>query len=140
MWRKNRVPSYGASGCSGTDLNRNFPYHWGEGNIFQYFFISFINQVLLKKKLHTASHVKKIYILSLSLFLSQARASCYQCDTQYRGPFPQSENESQAIVAAIQALNQSIRAYITVHSYSQMWLTRWGYSNDETEDYDEQVK
>ena len=82
----------------------------------------------------------KCNLYTFSFFPPQARASCYQCDTQYRGPFPQSENESQAIVAAIQALNQSIRVYITVHSYSQMWLTRWGYSSDETEDYDEQVK
>lgn len=32
MWRKNRVPDYGNSGCNGTDINRNFPYHWGEGS------------------------------------------------------------------------------------------------------------
>jgi len=30
MWRKNRQPNSGSS-CSGTDLNRNYNSHWGEG-------------------------------------------------------------------------------------------------------------
>ena len=73
----------------------------------------------------------------LSIFcFPAARASCYQCDTQYRGPLAQSELETQAITASVQALRKTLRAYITVHSYSQMWLTRWGYSQDATDDHE----
>lgn len=31
LWRKNRA-NYGNGTCIGVDLNRNWPYHWGEGN------------------------------------------------------------------------------------------------------------
>ena len=109
------------------------------GEKVTYFNVSSLNYEsgVPEKVASTASRFKRIIFPFLPLL---ARASCYQCDTQYRGPFPQSENESQAMGAAIQALNESLRMYITVHSYSQMWLTRWGYSSDETEDFDDQVK
>ena len=137
MWRKNRVPAYGSSGCSGTDLNRNFPYHWGEGSIFNAsFHLNHNSGVTGKVNVYSTTFKKD----NFSLVPPTARASCYQCDTQYRGPFPRSENESQAMSAAVQALKKSIKVYITVHSYSQMWLTRWGYSTDEIDDFDEQVK
>ncbi|KRT82371.1 Peptidase, partial [Oryctes borbonicus] len=29
-WRRNRAPIVGSSKCNGTDLNRNFDFHWGE--------------------------------------------------------------------------------------------------------------
>jgi len=30
MWRKNRTPNSGSQ-CMGTDMNRNYPYHWNDG-------------------------------------------------------------------------------------------------------------
>ena len=31
MWRKTRSPNSGILHCTGTDANRNFGYHWGDG-------------------------------------------------------------------------------------------------------------
>ncbi|XP_060053528.1 mast cell carboxypeptidase A isoform X2 [Erinaceus europaeus] len=50
------------------------------------------------------------------------------CSPLYRGPAPESEKETKAVTDFIRRNLKSIKAYITVHSYSQMLLFPYGYT------------
>jgi len=52
------------------------------------------------------------------------------CIETYGGPSAMSENETQAVTSFILAHNDTIKGTITLHSYGQLFLTRWAYSND----------
>ncbi|KAL1122369.1 hypothetical protein AAG570_003774 [Ranatra chinensis] len=52
----------------------------------------------------------------------------------YSGPSPFSEPETRAIRDYILA-HKNIKAYISLHSYSQMWLIPWGYTDEKPKDY-----
>jgi len=101
-WRKNANPTYGW--CDGThfgiDLNRNSGFHWGG-------------------------------------------ASQYPCDETYQGPFAVSEGETLAVQGFIGSLFPDQRPagdtepapldttgiFITLHSYSNLVLWPWGYTD-----------
>lgn len=110
-WRKNTNQNYcgATSNTRGADLNRNYPYEWGEWG----------------------------------------GSSGSQCNLTYRGASPASEPETQAVVNYI--LNQypdqrlapendfTTPAFITttgifldVHSYGQLVLWPWGFTNQAT--------
>jgi len=44
----------------------------------------------------------------------------------YRGPAPQSEPETQAMVAFLSS--RGFRSALSVHSFSNLWLSPWGYT------------
>ncbi|XP_052036703.1 mast cell carboxypeptidase A [Apodemus sylvaticus] len=50
------------------------------------------------------------------------------CHVVYRGPAPESEKETKAVTNFIRSHLNSIKAYITFHSYSQMLLIPYGYT------------
>ncbi|XP_031232113.1 mast cell carboxypeptidase A isoform X2 [Mastomys coucha] len=50
------------------------------------------------------------------------------CHNVYRGPAPESEKETKAVTNFIRSHLNSIKAYITFHSYSQMLLIPYGYT------------
>ncbi|XP_062933492.1 mast cell carboxypeptidase A [Cynocephalus volans] len=50
------------------------------------------------------------------------------CMDNYRGPAPESERETKAVTDFIRSHLQSIKAYITFHSYAQMLLFPDGYT------------
>lgn len=50
------------------------------------------------------------------------------CYNVYRGPAPESEKETKAVTNFIRSHLNSIKAYITFHSYSQMLLFPYGYT------------
>ncbi|XP_038958908.1 mast cell carboxypeptidase A isoform X1 [Rattus norvegicus] len=50
------------------------------------------------------------------------------CLSVYRGPAPESEKETKAVTNFIRSHLNSIKAYITFHSYSQMLLFPYGYT------------
>ena len=66
-------------------------------------------------------------------------ASIYQCSEHYMGPKAASEPETQAISRAVIDRKLRIKGFITVHSYAQLWLTRWSYTHITIDDHDEQV-
>ncbi|XP_037010195.2 mast cell carboxypeptidase A [Artibeus jamaicensis] len=51
------------------------------------------------------------------------------CEDTYPGPAPESEKETKAVTDFIQSHLKSIKAYITVHSYSQLLLFPYGYTS-----------
>ncbi|XP_033208198.1 carboxypeptidase A2-like isoform X2 [Belonocnema kinseyi] len=57
------------------------------------------------------------------------------CHDTYAGPKAFSEPESRAISDYIMTNKKHIRAYFTLHSYSQMWLLPWGYTHAKPSDY-----
>ncbi|XP_043264930.1 carboxypeptidase B-like [Colletes gigas] len=64
-------------------------------------------------------------------------ASSDPCDETYAGPHAFSEPETKAMADYILANKQKIRMYLTLHSYSQMWLVPWGYTYSKPSDYSE---
>ncbi|XP_043514779.1 carboxypeptidase A2-like isoform X2 [Frieseomelitta varia] len=64
-------------------------------------------------------------------------ASLDPCHETYAGPRAFSEPETKAMADYILANKQNIRVYLTLHSYSQMWLVPWGYTYTKPLDYSE---
>lgn len=64
-------------------------------------------------------------------------ASLDPCHETYAGPRAFSEPETKAMADYILANKQNIRVYLTLHSYSQMWLVPWGYTDTKPSDYSE---
>lgn len=57
------------------------------------------------------------------------------CDDTYHGPAAFSEDESANARDAILLVAERTKVYLSYHSYSQVWLTPWGYTVDLPEDY-----
>ena len=67
-----------------------------------------------------------------------AGASGNECSDTYYGPSAASEPEVQAVQNYVCGHNDTIQLYINFHSYSQLWLSPWGYTNDLPKDYTQQ--
>ncbi|XP_072767295.1 carboxypeptidase B [Anoplolepis gracilipes] len=66
-------------------------------------------------------------------------ASSDPCYETYSGPFAFSEPETKAMADYILANKQHIRMYLTLHSYSQMWLLPWGHTRSKPSDYSDMI-
>ncbi|XP_071661691.1 carboxypeptidase B2 isoform X2 [Patagioenas fasciata] len=64
-------------------------------------------------------------------------ASPYECHEIYCGPYPESEPEVKAVARFIRDHKDAIKAYITMHSYSQMVLFPYSYTMEKSKDHDE---
>ncbi|XP_042314677.1 mast cell carboxypeptidase A-like [Sceloporus undulatus] len=64
-------------------------------------------------------------------------ASKNPCEEIYCGSSPESEPETKAVTTFIRSHLSSIKAYLTIHSYSQMLLFPYGYTYDKTPNYKE---
>ncbi|NWX19823.1 CBPB2 Carboxypeptidase, partial [Aegotheles bennettii] len=64
-------------------------------------------------------------------------ASPYECHEIYCGPYPESEPEVKAVARFIRNHKDIIKAYITMHSYSQLVLFPYSYTMDKSKDHDE---
>lgn len=60
-------------------------------------------------------------------------ASRNPCDETYCGPSAESEKETKALANFIRNNLSSIKAYLTIHSYSQMMLYPYSYDYKVTE-------
>ncbi|CAD1480292.1 unnamed protein product [Heterotrigona itama] len=69
--------------------------------------------------------------------MEEGGASLDPCHETYAGPRAFSEPETKAMADYILANKQNIRVYLTLHSYSQMWLVPWGYTYTKPSDYSE---
>uniref|UniRef100_A0A452ITT8 Peptidase M14 domain-containing protein n=1 Tax=Gopherus agassizii TaxID=38772 RepID=A0A452ITT8_9SAUR len=64
-------------------------------------------------------------------------ASHNDCHEIYCGPYPESEPEVKAVAHFLQKHKDHIKAYITIHSYSQMVLFPYSYTTNKSKDHDE---
>ncbi|KFW97138.1 Carboxypeptidase B2, partial [Phalacrocorax carbo] len=64
-------------------------------------------------------------------------ASPLECQETYCGPYPESEPEVKAVARFVRDHKDIIKAYITMHSYSQMVLFPYSYTMDKSKDHDE---
>lgn len=55
-------------------------------------------------------------------------SSMRACSSIYHGPQPFSEPETRAIRDFLLAHKDQLKAYVSLHSYSQMWLTPWSHT------------
>nr|XP_031827673.1 carboxypeptidase B-like [Nomia melanderi] len=69
--------------------------------------------------------------------MDEGGASSDPCHETYAGPHAFSEPETKAMADYILANKRNIRMYLTLHSYSQMWLVPWGYTYSKPSDYSE---
>ncbi|XP_042226442.1 carboxypeptidase B-like [Homarus americanus] len=60
------------------------------------------------------------------------------CSDLYHGKSAFSEKESQVVRDSIKDLG--VKMFVTIHSYSQLWMTPYGYTNDKPANYDEQYR
>lgn len=65
-------------------------------------------------------------------------ASSSPCSETYRGPRAHSETEVKAIVDFVKA-HGNMKAFISIHSYSQMLLYPYGYTSSPVKDQAELV-
>lgn len=72
-------------------------------------------------------------------FATGEGASSNECHQIYCGPYPESEPEVKAVARFIRDHKDIIKAYITMHSYSQMVLFPYSYTMDKSKDHDELV-
>ncbi|XP_070588843.1 carboxypeptidase B2 [Erythrolamprus reginae] len=64
-------------------------------------------------------------------------ASSNDCEETYCGPYPESEPEVKAVADFIRKRKDRIKAYLTMHSYSQMVLFPYSYTKNISKDHDE---
>ncbi|NWI13176.1 CBPB2 Carboxypeptidase, partial [Crypturellus soui] len=64
-------------------------------------------------------------------------ASSYACHETYCGPYPESEPEVRAVARFLRNHKDILKAYITMHSYSQMVLFPYSYTTNRSKDHDE---
>ncbi|NXP58875.1 CBPB1 Carboxypeptidase, partial [Chloropsis cyanopogon] len=66
-------------------------------------------------------------------------ASNYACDSTYCGSAPESEKETKALADFIREHLSTIKAYLTIHSYSQLLLFPYSYTYNLPSNYQELV-
>ncbi|KAI1282080.1 Carboxypeptidase A2 [Halotydeus destructor] len=66
-----------------------------------------------------------------------ASTSPNPCSDIFRGDHPFSEKETQAIRDAVLTLGDSLKAFISLHSYSQMWMIPYGYTATKSPHHDD---
>ena len=81
--------------CTGTDLNRNWGYHWNDGG-----------------------------------------SSNNPCTDSYMGKSAFSEIENQNVRDFLSKHKDTIKYYVNLHSYSQLVLLPWGYTEEPMPVYD----
>ncbi|XP_062459372.1 carboxypeptidase B [Pezoporus occidentalis] len=64
-------------------------------------------------------------------------ASDNPCDSTYCGSAPESEKETKAVANFIREHLSTIKAYLTIHSYSQLLLFPYSYTYNLPSDYEE---
>jgi carboxypeptidase A2 len=65
----------------------------------------------------------------------QVGSSLNPCEDTYAGSSPFSEPETRAMSDFILSHKDEIKVYLTMHSYSQLWLVPWGYKTEKPADY-----
>ncbi|CAG0880549.1 unnamed protein product, partial [Darwinula stevensoni] len=130
LWRKT-VSYYGSPfGCIGADANRNFDFHWNARS----------------RDCGGQECFVRVKISCVHWFLSSAVAeggsSEDMCSDMYHGPTPASEAETAALSDYIlDNMSQfDFKLFLNLHSFAQLVLFPWSFSETHTDDYDELVR
>jgi hypothetical protein len=75
-----------------------------------------------------------------STFWGGAGASANPCAEDYRGPSAFSERETSTARNFLQTISSITNLFISVHSYSQLWLVPWGGQTARPADYNELMR
>ncbi|XP_042908643.1 carboxypeptidase B isoform X2 [Parasteatoda tepidariorum] len=67
-------------------------------------------------------------------------SSARPCSDTFAGSRAFSEPETKAISDYILKQNKRFVAFLDIHSYSQLWLTPWGWTNSLPNDYDDMIE
>ncbi|KAJ8407393.1 hypothetical protein AAFF_G00279670 [Aldrovandia affinis] len=59
------------------------------------------------------------------------------CDDTYCGQFPESEPESEAVANFLRSHKETMKLYLSIHSYSQMLLFPYSYTYEEADNHEE---
>ncbi len=114
LWRKNREPNPGFVGyfCTGTDINRNYDWHWGE--------------------LQGDSHIP-----CADDYAGPARADGLSPIVSWRPGDTPPGSFSTAEARAVRDLQlaHDFQTALSLHSYSGLVLYPWGYTADPAPDY-----
>ena len=62
------------------------------------------------------------------------------CDETYCGRKPFSEKESLALARYLYQLRRNLVAYLDIHTFGQLWMSPWGFTNAVPKDYDKHVR
>jgi len=68
----------------------------------------------------------------------EAGTSTNKCSDSYQGPSAASEVEVQAIQKFLCDHKDTLKGYVNFHSYSQLWMSPWGWTDAYPADYEQQ--
>ena len=68
-----------------------------------------------------------------------AGSSSDPCSQIYRGPYAFSEAESKAMRDLLKQHRGRVKASLSLHTYSQMWMSPYSYKNTNPPEYSEMV-
>ena len=71
------------------------------------------------------------------------KGSTDPCSASYKGDSPFSESEAKAIKRGVEMMKRDstdIAAFISIHAYSQFWMSPYGYSYNTPTDYQDHMK
>ncbi|CAL4063235.1 unnamed protein product, partial [Meganyctiphanes norvegica] len=77
---------------------------------------------------------------NFDIHFGEVGASTAHCMPDFEGEFAFSEKESQAIRDALTPLANRLTAYFTIHSYSELWMTPYGFTSDKPSNWPEQMR
>ena len=69
-----------------------------------------------------------IHTLRILCLFTETGCSSDPCSNQYKGSAAMSEPEMQAVKAAAEPLQGRLKLFLTLHSYSQLFLSVYGYN------------
>ena len=64
----------------------------------------------------------------LSIFKANKKRGSGPCSRNYEGAFPFSEPETAAMSSFLLDNKENLVAYLAYHSYSQFWMTPYGFT------------
>lgn len=67
-------------------------------------------------------------------------ASRDPCDETYSGEKPFSESETLATARFLYKIRRSLKIFVDVHTFGQMWISPWGYTTNYPQHYEQQSK
>ncbi|XP_027198544.1 carboxypeptidase B-like isoform X2 [Dermatophagoides pteronyssinus] len=71
---------------------------------------------------------------------SRTGSSGNPCSNTYHGPRPFSEPETASIASHVMQNKNNIKLFLSLHSYSQLILTPWGWTKDLPKDHSDMMK